>query len=307
MKEPPRNLAASVHARLLNQARAGGRSFNDLAQLFAMERFLYRLSKSSHSSRFILKGALLLRVWDSASYRATRDIDLLGHVANEVGTLVGVVQDACRQEVEPDGVVFDAETVHGRTIVEEAEYSGVRISFRGALGTTRLAMQIDVGFGDAITPGPDDIEFPTLLDMPSPRLRAYPPETVIAEKFEIMLRRREANSRMKDFHDLWWLATHRSFDGAGLARAIRATCSRRGTPIPAHPDSLTPRFAADPAKIAQWGAFHRRLVPTACPEDFAAVVSTVAGFLQPVADALSRGAAFDHLWTPPGPWRSSSH
>lgn len=304
MKEPPKNLAASVHARLLNQARAGQRSFNDLAQLYAMERFLYRLSKSAHASRFILKGALLLRVWDSASYRATRDIDLLGHVANEVGTLVEIVQDACRQEVEPDGVVFDAESVQGRTIVEEAEYSGVRISFRGALGTTRLAMQIDIGFGDAITPGPTDIEFPTLLDMPSPRLRAYPPETVIAEKFEIMLRRRDANSRMKDFHDLWWMATHRSFDGAGLSRAIRATCSQRGTPIPVQPDALTPQFASDPTKVVQWGAFHRRLVPTECPADFAAVVSTVAEFLQPVADALSRSADFDRLWTPPGPWRT---
>jgi hypothetical protein len=268
-----------------------------------MERFLYRLSKSAHSSKFILKGALLLRVWDSVSYRATRDIDLLGQVANKVDTLVGIVQDACRQEVEPDGVVFDAESVQGKTIVEEAEYSGVRISFRGALGNTRLAMQIDVGFGDAITPGPTDIEFPTLLDMPSPRLRAYPPETVIAEKFEIMLLRRDANSRMKDFHDLWWMATHRTFDGAGLARAIRATCSERGTPIPAQPDSLTLRFASDPAKIAQWGAFHRRLVPTECPADFGAVVSTVTEFLQPVADALSRGAEFDRLWTPPGPWR----
>jgi len=302
MKDQPKNLAASVHARLLNQARSGGRSFNDLVQLFAMERFLYRLCRSAHSSRFVLKGALLLRVWDSSSYRTTRDIDLLGRVANEVDGLVEIVRDVCRQDVEPDGVVFNAESVQGRTIVEEAEYPGIRVTFSGALGTNRLTMQIDIGFGDTITPDPSEIEFPTLLDMPSPRLGAYPPETVIAEKFEIMLRRREANSRMKDYHDLWWLATRRAFDGGALVEAFQATCSLRGTPIVAQPESLSLEFASDPSKVAQWSAFVRRLDPTDAPSTFAEVVAAVRAFLGPPVEAISRQEPFEHGWTPHGPW-----
>lgn len=298
----PSTLAASVHARLLNRARSSERSFNDLVHLYAMERFLYRLSKSLHAEKFILKGALLLRVWDPASYRTTRDIDLLGRVANEIKTVASIVQDLCRQAVEPDGLIFDPATVRGETIVEEADHSGIRIAFRGALGNTRLSMRIDVGFGDTVTPGAQEVEFPTFLDMPAPRLKAYPPETTVAEKLQVMLRLGEANSRMKDFHDIWWLARTFTFDGSTLAQAIAATCERRGTPVLAQPTALMPRFGANPSKTAQWRAFRRRLAPTDCPEEFAAVVEQVTRFLQPVLEALSRGAAFKQAWPPTGPW-----
>ncbi len=301
-KGQPTNLAASVHARLLNQARSSGRSFNDLVQLFSMERFSYRLSKSPHASKFVLKGALLLRVWDTASYRTTRDIDLLGRVANEIDTVESIVRDICQQTVEADGLVFDETSVLGAAIVEEADYSGIRVTFRGTLGNTRLAMQIDVGFGDTVTPGPRDIEFPTFLDMSAPCLKSYPPETTVAEKLEVMLRRGEANSRMKDFHDIWWLARGLSFDGATLAKAIRATCEHRGTAVPDQPTALTPGFAADPSKRAQWKAFRKRLMPAVCPEDFAEVVEKVTEFLLPVVAAISEGTPFQRNWRASGPW-----
>ncbi len=202
-KGKPAIIAASVHARLMNIARAQGRSFNDLLQLYAMERFLHRLSRSSHGSRFTLKGALMLRVWNPATYRTTRDIDLLGRLSNAVDAVAEVVRDICRQEVDPDGLEFDAETVRGESIIEDGDYQGVRIGFRGSLGGARADMQIDVGFGDEVTPSPAEIEFPVLLANPAPRLIGYPPETTIAEKFEVMLKRGLANSRMKDFHDIW--------------------------------------------------------------------------------------------------------
>jgi hypothetical protein len=298
----PTNLAASVHARLLNQARSSGRSFNDLVQLYAMERFLYRLSKSPHGERFILKGALLLRVWDPASYRTTRDIDLLGRISNEIDTVVSIVQGVCQQAVEPDGVTFDPASVIGETIVEGADYAGIRIAFRGALGNTRLLMRIDIGFGDTVTPAARQVEFPTFLGMPAPRLKVYPPETTVAEKLQVMFRLGEANSRMKDFHDIWWLARALAFEGRTLAQAIAATCERRGTPVPTEPTALTPQLGADPSKAAQWRAFHRRLNPTDCPEDFTAVVEDIARFLRPVVEAVSRGAVFEREWRPAGPW-----
>ena len=238
------NTAASVHARLLNQARVGSRSFNDLLQLYAMERFLHWLSRTSHADRFVLKGALLMRAWDPSMFRTTRDIDLLARVSNEISVLRGVVRDACSASVDADGLQFDAASIRGETIVEDADYPGVRVTFGGTLGNARLDMQIDVAFGDTITPAPQELDFPTLLPMAGTRLLAYPPETVVAEKFQVMLLRAEANSRLKDFHDVWWISRHFTFDGDELVAAIRATCAKRGTEIPARPTALTKEFGS---------------------------------------------------------------
>lgn len=302
-KGNPTNIAASVHARLMNLARAEDRSFNDLLQFYAMERFLYRLSRSGHAAKFVLKGALMLRVWDPAAYRTTRDIDLLGRMASDVEAVAEIIASVCRERVAADGLEFDAASVSGERIVEDAEYEGVRVTFLGRLGNARVTMQIDVGFGDAVTPAPRQVDYPVLLDAPAPRLKAYPPETVIAEKFEVMLKRGDANSRMKDFHDIWWLAQHREFDGSVLAKAIRCTCEKRGTEIPARPTALTRAFADGTAKAAQWRAFRRRLIPTSCPEDFAEVMAAVAEFLQPIVAAIAAGEPFERAWSPPGPWR----
>lgn len=302
-KGKPTNIAASVHSRLLNLARAGGRSFNDLFHLYAMERFLYRLSKSEYESKFLLKGALLLRVWDPATFRTTRDIDLLGNLPNKVNDIVKIIQALCRQSTEVDGMEFDPSTVEGDAIIEEGDYHGVRAKFLGHLGAARANMQIDVGFGDALTLPPSVIDYPVLLDFPAPRLSAYLAETVIAEKFEIMLKRGAANTRMKDYHDIWWLAQSRGFDGSVLASAMKATCERRGTRVTARPEALTSALASDPVKIAQWRAFYKRIVPTNCPEDFATVVDIISEFIGPIASALATGREFTRTWPPRGPWK----
>lgn len=200
------NLAASVQARLQNQARATKRPFQELLQYYAMERFLYRLSMTPHRARFLLKGALMLHVWDAPLARATKDLDFLGRLDNSLENLERVVREVCTADVEPDGMVFDPTTVKTERIKEDADYEGVRVRFVGLLGKARVAMQIDVGFGDVVTPGAVDITYPALLDFPAPSLSGYPRETVVAEKFQAMVYLRTLNSRMKDFYDVWLLA-----------------------------------------------------------------------------------------------------
>ena len=205
-----KNMAASIRARLSNIARETDRPFQEVLQYFAMERFLFRLSRSPYAGRFVLKGALMLRVWGAPSSRPTKDMDLLGHMDNDVGALVAVVQQVCRSEVEPDGLVFDATSVTGAKIKEDAEREGARIRFLCQLDNARVSMQIDVGFGDVVIPPAMDAEYPVLLDLPAPRLRVYPKETLVAEKFQAMVFLGRLNSRMKDFFDIWLLA--RQFD-----------------------------------------------------------------------------------------------
>jgi len=257
-RRSPRDIGASVRQRLLNEARASGRPFNEVLQYFAMERFLFRLSKSPHGDRFVLKGALLLVTWEIPITRSTRDIDLLGKVANDLEVMVAIVREVCRQEVRPDGLEFDPDSVSAERIAEEAEYEGVRVRFRGNLGTARVSMQIDVGFGDAVVPGPVTVDYPTILDLPSPRVRVYTRESVIAEKFHIMVRRGLLNSRIRDFFDVWALSRQFDFDGRVLAEAIRETFARRDQSIVPLPVALTGDFAADASKAAQWRGFLRK-------------------------------------------------
>ncbi len=210
----PKNMAASVHARLAEIARRTGRPFQELLQYYAMERFLYRLSKSPHAARFVLKGALMLRVWDAPMARPTKDIDLLGRLENSLENLSTVVREICAVDVEPDGLVFRPATVKSERIRED------RIRFDGLLARARIAMQLDVGIGDVMVPGPVEIAYPTLLDFPAPRLKGYPRETAIAEKFEAMVKLGTLNSRMKDFYDIWLLSRQFDFDGPTLAQAV---------------------------------------------------------------------------------------
>ncbi|RMG12191.1 MAG: nucleotidyl transferase AbiEii/AbiGii toxin family protein, partial [Deltaproteobacteria bacterium] len=232
MKKKATNLAASVHARLLDRAKAEGRPFNELLQYYAMERFLYRLSRSEHGDRFVLKGALMLQLWGRPVTRATRDIDLLGRGASNVDYLVDVVRSCLALEVEDDGLRFDPECVTGKEIRLAANYDGVRIRCKAQLGNACVSLQIDVGFGDVITPGAQEIEYPVLLDFEAPRLLGYTPESAIAEKFQAMVVLDMANTRMKDFLDIWMLAREHEFAGDVLADAVAATFRRRQTPLP---------------------------------------------------------------------------
>ena len=299
------NVAASVRQHLLDEARATGRPFNELLQYFAMERFLYRLSKSPHGEQFILKGALMLAMWEVSLTRPTKDIDLLGHVANDIDQIVAVVQEVCGQEVEPDGLDFDKNSVRGERIAEEAEYEGVRVRFHGKLGTASVAMQLDVGFGDVVVPGPVTTDYPTILDLPAPRIRGYTRESVIAEKFHTMVRRGLLNSRMRDFFDIWVLSQQFDFDGEILAAAIRETFARRDLEVVPGPVALTEEFAADTARATQWRGFLRRSRLEGVPSGLAEVVAAIAVFLGPVAEVLHEDGEFEGRWLAPGPWTSA--
>ena len=232
-RNDPSNKAASVRQKLLNRSREKGEDFQVLLNRYALERFLYRLSCSAHRDRFVLKGALLFVLWEGDLHRMTRDLDLLGYGSHAVGDLVQVVREVFEAEVEEDGLIFFTDQVGGALIREDQAYEGVRVIVPGRLGSARVRLQIDVGFGDAVTPGPVESTLPTLLDAPAPVLRTYPKETVVAEKLQAMVVLGIANSRMKDFYDIAHLAGHFAFDGSLLSEAIRATFERRRTSIPA--------------------------------------------------------------------------
>jgi predicted nucleotidyltransferase component of viral defense system len=296
------NIAASVRQRLQNVARSTGRPFQEVLQYFAMERFLYRLAQSPHADRFVLKGALMFNAWRAPTSRPTKDIDLLGHMENSTSALAAAMRDVCGQAVEADGVVFDPESVAAVVIKEDADYEGVRITFRGSLENARIAMQIDVGFGDVMYPGPEVTEYPTILDHSAPRLRGYARETAVAEKFEAMVKLGLLNSRMKDFYDIWLLSRQFDFDGTRLASAIEKTFAHRGTTVTPQPTAFSPAFSTDPTKTAQWQAFVRKSRLNDAPAELAEVVDAVAMFLAPPAAAVSGGQPFGQIWRAPGPW-----
>jgi predicted nucleotidyltransferase component of viral defense system len=259
MPDRPRNIGASVRQRLLNLAHASGQPLELLLTRYALERLLHRLSMSPHRDRFVLKGAMLLVTWFAEPHRATRDVDLLGFGDATEDALLETFREIMAVEVD-DGVIFDLKGLRIEPIREELEYGGSRLRTTAALSGARIPITVDIGFGDAVAPGIEDIDLPVLLDMPSPHLRAYPPETVIAEKFHAMVVLGRANSRMKDYYDVWMLLNAFDLEPERLRQAIVATFARRGTVIPAEvPDGLSDEFAGDPGKQRQWEAFARNL------------------------------------------------
>jgi len=298
-----RNIAASVHQRILNKSRESARPFNDLLQYYAIERFLYRLSRSSYAGKFILKGALMLMVWEVRAFRSTMDIDMLGKMKNSTDAIIAMVRDVCLQEVEPDGIVFDRDSIRGQMITEDADYEGVRINFRGSLDTARISIQLDVGFGDIVIPSPELMAYPTILDLPAPQIRGYSKESTIAEKFEAMVRRGIMNSRMKDFWDIRLLSRQFDFDGRTLAAAITETFTARHTVIPSDPVAFTEAFIRDEAKQSQWKAFLRKNRMTGAQDTFEEAVNAVSLFLKPVVYGLVNSKPVPATWKAPGPWR----
>ena len=288
MAKPPTNIAASVRARLLNLARQTGQPFDVLLTRFVHERLLYRLSRSPHANEFVLKGAMLLTTWLPETARGTRDLDLLGFGDSGEQRIIAIFQEVLAIAAD-DGVDFDLDALRIARIREELEYGGVRLRGTAALAGPRIAVVVDIGFGDSVEPGLETIEYPVLLDLPAPTLRAYAPETVIAEKFQAMVALGRANSRMKDFYDIWVLSKTFSFAEDRLGRAIAATFARRQTTIPTvAPDALTSAFAADTLKQRQWAAFAADL--DSAPKQLQTVIGDLIPFLMNAAVA-ARGEA----------------
>lgn len=296
-----RNVAASVRARLLSRARETGQDFNLLLTRYALERLLYRLGVSPHAEQFLLKGALLFDLWFDIPHRPTRDADFLGFGSAELPHLEAVFSDVCAVDAG-DGVTFRADTVRAAEIRKEANYAGVRVTLLGMIDGARCPIQIDIGFGDAVTPGPENVEYPVILpEFEAPKLRVYPRYTVVAEKLEALASLGIANSRMKDYFDLWILARHTGFDGDTLRRAIRATFERRNTVLPAEaPFGLTEGFAQDRQKTAQWQAFlARNKLEAPRLED---AVQSLRDFLLPVIAAANSDTYHPQCWPAGGPW-----
>jgi hypothetical protein len=293
-----------VRQRLLNFSRQSGEEFQRLLTRYAAERLLDRLSRSEHAGRFVLKGALLFMLWTGELHRPTRDLDLLGFGESSPEGLAEVFRSLCALEVADDGLVFSADSVAVEPIREEQEYGGQRVKLEARLGQARIDLQVDVGFGDVITPGAETIAYPTLLGMEPPRLRAYPRETVVAEKLEALVKLGLANSRMKDFFDLAILARSFPFPGPILRDAIQATFQRRGTMIPvAPPIALTDAFATDGTKRTQWTAFVSRNGLEGKAGELGQVLGELAAFLGPPMIAAADGAGFPGHWEAGGPWR----
>jgi len=296
-------VAASVHQRLLTIAKNTGQDFGLILTRYGLERLLFRLSRSRHADVFVLKGAMLFAAWTAHAHRPTRDLDFLAHGDHSIARFKTIFLEILSQRFDADGMVYLPDTVQIETMKNEEEYPGLRVFAAARLGKARISLQVDIGFGDAITPNPVQMNYPTLLPLPAPRLATYPMETVVSEKFEAIVKLGIANSRMKDFFDVWALARDFTFSGDALAAAIRATFGRRKTEIPGDvPFAFTPDFYEDPVKAAQWRAFmaKNKLTSKTLPE----IVAVLTAFLLPAAQAAGSGQTYHKRWNPGGPWAS---
>ena len=304
MTEEKKNLPASVAARLLTLAKRTGDDYQNLLTTFCFERFLHRLGVSVARERFVLKGAMLLRVWSDRPYRATRDLDLLRTGDASFDAIRDDIRAIVATPVEADAVVFEPDGIRVEAIRAEDEYAGVRVKLPARSGTARLTLQIDMGVGDSVWPEPGRCAYPVLLDFPAPEILAYPREAVVAEKLEAMIVLGDRNSRIKDFFDLHHLASRFEFDRETLAEAVRRTFERRQMPVPTvTPIGLTSAFWENPSRPAQLRAFARRAglaVPEVPGGEFA---DLLGAFLLPILEDLRVARKTKGTWRPEGPWR----
>lgn len=298
-----RNLPASVRQRLYNRAQERHEDFGLVLTKYALERFLYRLSQSPYRDQFVLKGALLFELWTHRPYRPTRDLDLSGPRVGGAARIRKIFGDILGGAVEDDGLVFDSKSIRITRIREEEEYQGLRVTFLARLERARIPLQVDIGFDDAIVPAPEEIQFPGMLAFPTARLRAYPKETVVAEKLEALVKLGMANTRMKDFYDLSIMAREFEFAGPALCKAIDATFKRRQTQIPATvPLPLTEEFSKDPQKARQWRAFLKKSSLDQQTTEFNQVIADLATFVMPLFAAIRASDPFHMAWAKNGPW-----
>jgi hypothetical protein len=296
-------LAQSVKARLVNHAKGRELDPNHVLRRYALERFLYRLSVTPDVDRFALKGAFMLVAWLGEEVRPTKDVDLLRFGDTTDDVLEELFGDVCDIDMPDDAMSFDRSTIEIQQIRDDDPYAGRRMTLRCRLGNARLRIQIDVGVGDAVVPDAEWFDYPSLLDLPGPRLRAYSPETAIAEKTHALVTLGAANSRMKDFFDIWLLSQRRAFSGPRLSAALDATFERRDTALPeALPFGLRQAFVDVEGKQAQWTGFLDKNGLTSAPRDLRLVIDDISKFIGPVLLASSESDSTSTSWPPGGPW-----
>ena len=299
------NLTASVHRRLLNLPREKGEDFNLTLTRYAIERFLYRLSRSPQGDRFVLKGALLFTLWTGKPHRPTRALGLMGRGEDSPAAVSRVIRDICTLSIEDNGITFDLADMRISDIREDQEYQGQRVEFAARLGNAVIPVQVDIGFGNAVIPKPKEVEYPTLLGHPAPRLLAYPKETVISEKLQAMIALGIPNSRMKDFYDVWRLSKDFEFKSEPLIAAITATFNRRKTDISIKvPLALSAEFSEDPPERQLWTAFVRRSRIAVGEATLATVIEDIRPFLLPPLQAAASRRDLHSIWPAGGPWKS---
>ena len=300
------SLAQSIKARLLGRVHQHGEEFELILVRFVCERFLYRLGRSDWRDSCALKGAGLLQLWMGDPYRSTRDVDLLAQGDNSERAVKRMMMNICAISCTEDGLQFDLDSLTARPLRASQEYQGQRATMVVYLGTARIRLQVDFGFGDAVTPQPRQRMYPTLIeDLPAPQILVYPREAAIAEKFEAMVTLGTRNSRMKDFHDIWALSESFGFDGRELCAAVSACFERRRTPWTDElPAVLTSSFYADDDAIMRWDSYLRKgafLEPP--PDEFAVIGSSVRRFLGPVREGIVGKGGTELKWQPGGPWQ----
>jgi predicted nucleotidyltransferase component of viral defense system len=301
-REPAKNPAASIRARLLVLAQSKGQDYQRILGRYAIERFLYRLGSSTYRDRFAIKGATLFTLWTGDTHRPTKDLDLLGWGSSAIREVEETIRAICKVEGN-DGILFDDGSVEGTRIKEEDEYEGVRVKFHAVLAGARIPMQVDIGFGDAVYPEPEFASFPVLLPMEPPVIRAYPREAAIAEKFNAMVVLDIRNSRMKDFYDIWFMANTWTFEMATLRSSILASFERRGLAIPSDvPFALTEEFLGDPQKKQQWNAFVIRLYPGSDSTSLEEVGALLRAFVLPCILPSPTANSTARHWTPSHHW-----
>ena len=297
-------MAASVAARLLSWSRAQAEDYQFVLARYAVERLIWRLGRSQYSDAFVLKGAMMFLIWTGEIYRPTKDLDLLARVSHTAARLESVFEEICNLPVDDDGITFLAESIEAQQIREDQAYGGIRLTMTALIGKIRIPVQIDIGFGDAVTPEATESHFPALLqESESPLVLAYPRETSIAEKLEAIVSLGMANSRMKDYYDIYILLQRFSFDGRVLSAAVHATFTRRHTEFPSNlPVGLSDEFASDSSKLTQWNAFRKRQGFKLQPPELPEVVRELRGFLLPPLKAAATGTTISSRWDDSGRW-----
>ena len=304
MKKDIRNIQVSIRSQLQNKARETNHPFSEILQYYGMERFLYRLSRSKYADKFILKGALMFSVWEVTDIQTTLDIDFLASYDNQITTIEKVIKNVCKIPVTPDGLMFDLVTVKGQKIKEASDYEGVRVKFRGFLDRSRIIMQVDVAFGDIIYPKQKTIDYPVILDLPKPRLKCYPAESVVSEKFESMVKLGLLNSRMKDFFDIWLIMRQFDFDGSKLIEALKRTFIHRKTLLTEKKSLFAGEIYDEKSdRHTLWKAFLKKGDIKHAPAKLNGTAKSIENFLIGPLDAIKKKQEFNKKWIAPGPWK----